>query len=203
MAWDTEATKQKLLNAAIEEFAERGFAGARIQEIAKKSGCNRERIYFYFNDKTGLFEAALVQQLVTALDDVPVRGSGPEAVADFAGRYFDFSTTRPALARLTVWEGLERGYPVAAEQRALRSTSKVAEIRKALPSSTPGEAEDLLLTIVTLCNAWVSTPNIHLVLTGAPDLLRRRASIVRISELLAHDTLKPPHGVSAIEETGI
>ncbi|NKG19824.1 TetR family transcriptional regulator [Paeniglutamicibacter terrestris] len=189
MAWDTEATKQKLLNAAIDEFAERGFAGARIQEIAKKSGCNRERIYFYFDNKIGLFEAALVQQLVTALDDVPVRGTGPEAVADFAGRYFDFSTTRTALARLTVWEGLERGYPVGAEQRALRSTGKVAEIQNALPSATMREAEDLLLTIVTLCNAWVSTPNIHLVLTGAPDLQRRRASIVRTSELLAQDTV--------------
>jgi AcrR family transcriptional regulator len=191
MAWDTEATKQKLLDAAIVEFAERGFAGARIQEISKKSGCNRERIYFYFGGKAGLFEAALIHQLVTALGDVPVRGSGPGAIADFAARYFDFSTMCPALARLTVWEGLERGYPVGAEQRALRSAGKVAEIRNALPSASEREAEDLLLTIVTLCNAWVSTPNIHLVLTGSPDPDRRRTSIMRTCELLARDILKP------------
>jgi hypothetical protein len=48
-------------------------------------------------------------------------------------------------------------------------------------------AEDLLLTIVTLCHAWVSSPNVPLVITGVPDEERRRAAIMRTSELLAQD----------------
>ena len=71
--------------------------------------------------------------------------------------------------------------------RALRSANKVAEIRTALPAATETAAEDLLLTIVTLCHAWVSSPNVHLVITGVPDGERRRASIMRTSELLARD----------------
>lgn len=187
MAWDTDATREKLLDAAIAEFSERGFAGARIHQISHASGCNRERIYFYFGGKSQLFEAALTRQLVTALEDLPLAGFGPEAVADFAGRYFDFSTGYPSLARLTFWEGLERGDPIDAERRALRSANKVAEIRRALPAVSETAAEDLLLTIVTLCHAWVSSPNVHTVITRTQDGKRRRASIMRTTELVARD----------------
>ena len=187
MAWDTDATRKKILDAAIAEFSERGFAGARIHQISQNSGCNRERIYFYFGDKAQLFETALTHQLVTALDDLPVVGSGPVAIADFAGRYFDSSRSRPSLARLTSWEGLELGRPVGAATRGLRSANKVTEIRGALPTASEAAVEDLLLTIVTLCHSWVSSPNVHLVITGTPDEERRRAAIMRTSELLAHD----------------
>jgi len=187
MAWDTDATREKILDAAIAEFSERGFSGARIHQISRSSGCNRERIYFYFGGKAQLFEAALTRQLVTALDDLPVVGTGPAAIADFAGRYFDFSRSSPSLARLTFWEGLELGHPVGAETRALRSANKVTEIRGALPTASETAAEDLLLTIATLCHAWVSSPNVHLVITGTPDEERRRAAVVRTSQLLAHD----------------
>src|SRR6476660_2426182 len=133
MAWDTEATRERLLDAAIREFSDRGFSGARIDQISKASGTNRERIYFYFGGKARLFEAALSRQLTASLEELPVLGSGPEAVADFAGRYFDASVSRPALARLTFWEGLERGTPVDAERRALLAGDKVNELRQALP----------------------------------------------------------------------
>ncbi|WP_374724957.1 hypothetical protein [Arthrobacter ginsengisoli] len=121
------------------------------------------------------------------MDDLPVVGAGAEAIADFAGRYFDLSRSRPSLARLTFWEGLERGHPVGAEARALRSANKVTEILGALPTATETAAEDRLLTIVTLCHAWVSSPNVHLVITGTPDGNRRRESIMRTSALLARD----------------
>jgi AcrR family transcriptional regulator len=189
MAWDTDATREKLLDAAITEFSDRGFSGARIHQISRISGCNRERIYFYFGGKAGLFEAALTRELVTALDDLPIVGSGPVAIAEFAGRYFDLSRSRPSLARLTFWEGLEQGHPVGAEARALRAATKVSDIRAALPTLSEAAAEDLLLTIVTLCHAWVSSPNVPLVVTGTPDEERRRASIMRTSELLARDAL--------------
>jgi AcrR family transcriptional regulator len=192
MAWDTDATREKLLDAAITEFSDRGFSGARIHQISRSSGCNRERIYFYFGGKAELFEAALTRELVTALDDLPLVGSGPVAIADYAGRYFDLSRSRPSLARLTFWEGLEQGQPVGAETRTLRAANKVSEIRDALPALSEAAAEDLLLTIVTLCHAWVSSPNVPLVITGTPDEKRRRASIMRTSELLARDALGMP-----------
>lgn len=193
MAWDTDATQERLLDAAIGEFSERGYSGARIHEISRKSGCNKERIYFYFGNKAKLFEAALTRELVTALDDLPIGGSGPSAVADFAGRYFDFAVSHPSLARLTSWEGLERAHPVGAEKRALQSADKVSELRIALPAISEAGAEDLLLTVVTLCHAWISSPTVHLVITGTPDKERRRAAVKRTVELLAQDAERADH----------
>lgn len=191
MAWDTEATRERLLDAAITEFSARGFSGARVDQIAKLSGTNKERIYFYFGGKAPLFEAALTRQLVTALEDLPVLGKGPGAIADFAGRYFDVSTREPCLARLTFWEGLERSEPVDAERRALRSETKVQELCRALPGLNKPEAEELLLTIVTLCHAWVATPNITAIVTPESRNHRRRAMIMRTAELLALDLAGP------------
>ncbi|MFC9935916.1 TetR/AcrR family transcriptional regulator [Glutamicibacter sp. NPDC127525] len=186
MAWNTEATRLNLLEAASDEFAKRGFSGARISEISRASGCNRERIYHYFGDKSGLFTAALLHRLVEALDIVPVAGVGPESIAEFAGRYFDYSHENPSLARLTLWEGLELGEPVGKNERIRRSARKISELHNALPLAQISEIEDLLLTIVSLCNASVSTSNIETVIIGEPELSRKRASITRTSWLLAH-----------------
>jgi hypothetical protein len=67
----------------------------------------------------------------------------------------------------------------------------VAEIRRALPGLSEAAGEDLLLTIGTLCHSWVSSPNINLLVTGAPDESRRRAAIMRTSELLARGAANP------------
>ncbi|QDT41327.1 HTH-type transcriptional repressor NicS [Gimesia alba] len=52
-----------ILKAAIEEFAERGVEGARIESVARKAKFNKSLIYRYFTDKHGLFEAALQSKL--------------------------------------------------------------------------------------------------------------------------------------------
>ena len=55
---NAESTKRRLLDAATAEFAERGFAGARIDRIAERAGTNKRMIYAYFGDKDQLLEAA-------------------------------------------------------------------------------------------------------------------------------------------------
>jgi len=78
---------------------------------------------------------------------------------------------------------------VVAESLKNHTANNVTEIRSALPALSEAAAEDLLLTIVTLCHAWVASPNVPLVITGPPDEERRRASIVRTGELLAQDAV--------------
>jgi AcrR family transcriptional regulator len=51
--------KAHLVDAAMEEFAREGYRGARIEAIARRAGCNRAMIYFYFDGKQRLFQAAL------------------------------------------------------------------------------------------------------------------------------------------------
>jgi TetR/AcrR family transcriptional regulator len=56
---DPDATKAKILAAAWHEFAQKGFAGARVDAIATRSGANKRMIYHYYGDKEGLFVAVL------------------------------------------------------------------------------------------------------------------------------------------------
>jgi AcrR family transcriptional regulator len=178
MAWDTEQTKNRLLDAAADEFGDHGFAGARIDRIGAGAGVNKERIYSYFGSKAGLFEAVITCHLIKGLDETPLTGTGPQAVADFAGAYFDASVLTPKLARLTAWEGLERTSPVGAEQRAVRASNKAAAIKAALPGITESGAQELLLTIVTLSHGWIVGRNLGLIITGDPDdNVRRRAHL--------------------------
>jgi AcrR family transcriptional regulator len=56
---DPERTRATILAAAIEEFTARGLDGARVDDIAERSGVNKRMIYYYFGDKSGLYLAVL------------------------------------------------------------------------------------------------------------------------------------------------
>ncbi len=56
---DPERTRATILAAAIEEFTARGLDGARVDDIAQRSGVNKRMIYYYFGDKNGLYLAVL------------------------------------------------------------------------------------------------------------------------------------------------
>ncbi|HEX6692959.1 MAG TPA: TetR/AcrR family transcriptional regulator [Burkholderiales bacterium] len=56
---DPERTRQKILEAATEEFARFGLGGARVDRIAARAGANKRMLYYYFRDKDNLFLAAL------------------------------------------------------------------------------------------------------------------------------------------------
>ncbi|MBS1164582.1 MAG: putative HTH-type transcriptional regulator, TetR family [Proteobacteria bacterium] len=56
---DADATRAKVLQAAIAEFADKGLTGARVDEIAARAGFNKRMLYHYFGSKEELFEAVL------------------------------------------------------------------------------------------------------------------------------------------------
>lgn len=56
---DPEWTKARLLEAARDEFAEKGLSGARVNTIAEAAGVNKQLLYYYFDDKDGLYAAVL------------------------------------------------------------------------------------------------------------------------------------------------
>ena len=60
---NAELTRRKILDAAVDEFAARGYAGARVDRIAASAGVNKRMIYHHFGNKLGVFEAALSDQV--------------------------------------------------------------------------------------------------------------------------------------------
>lgn len=60
MAEDGAAPRRdRILSAAALEFAQRGFAGARVERIAAAAGVNKQLLFHYFGSKRGLHDAAL------------------------------------------------------------------------------------------------------------------------------------------------
>lgn len=192
MAWDTERTRRRLLDAATAEFAEHGLAGARIDRIAQAAGVNKERIYQYFGKKDDLFAAVLDARLRASMDDVPMTGVGADAVGDYAGRLFDHHLADGVIPRLVFWEGLEGGGAAAANPaRIAYQQEKLMRFQALMPGVDRAIAGELLLTIVSLVNAWPVLGQLDRLLLGSGDpeadaqarpsrVAERRAAIVAI-----------------------
>lgn len=58
---DAQRTREDILNVARREFAERGYSGARVDDIADRTRTTKRMIYYYFGSKEQLFEAVLEQ----------------------------------------------------------------------------------------------------------------------------------------------
>jgi len=94
-------TRDRILEAATNEFAARGFAGARIGRIARHARVNRAMLYYYFRSKRGLFEETLRRASI---------GGGDWDQADPVGslvRWFRTAVQDPRRVRLLQWETLE------------------------------------------------------------------------------------------------
>lgn len=179
MAWDTEATRRKLLDAGARQFAALGCAGARMEAIGRDASVNKERVYRYFGNKQEFFAAVLSRELVTLLDGLTVSDSGPHGVADFAGRMFDRFHDRPTLPRLLAWESLELEQAVAIERRRPMCATTADSLRTALPGMSRHDAEQLLFTIISLTVTWGLLPRVSdAVLTQPAPYAERREAIV-------------------------
>lgn len=75
---DPEARPQQILDAAFAEFAQRGLAGARLDDIAKRAGVAKGTIYLYFPNKDALFKEMVRATTVTALAEAEAESRASE-----------------------------------------------------------------------------------------------------------------------------
>ncbi|MCP2334971.1 TetR family transcriptional regulator [Actinomadura rupiterrae] len=110
---DAERSKRLLLDAALDEFAAKGYAGARVQDIADRAGLNKQLISYYFGGKAGLYaaigEAWREREAEFATPDVPL----PE----LAVRYLERAFEEPRATRINCWVGLSGDYAEMPDER--------------------------------------------------------------------------------------
>jgi AcrR family transcriptional regulator len=110
---DPERTMGDILAVALQEFADKGLAGARIDEIAAATRTSKRMIYYYFGSKEGLYVAALeesyrrIRQIETGLhlDDLPPE----DALRKLVGFTCDYQWDNPNFVRLVMNENMHRG----------------------------------------------------------------------------------------------
>lgn len=62
-----DARPAELIEAGLREFAEKGFAGTRLEDVARRAGVSKATIYLYFADKEALFLAAVRSRVAPVL----------------------------------------------------------------------------------------------------------------------------------------
>jgi AcrR family transcriptional regulator len=117
---DPEGTRKNIIDIATEEFAENGFSGARVDEIAARTSTSKRMIYYYFGDKEGLFVAVLeaayarIRAIETSLDLAHIE---PEsAMRALVGFTFDYQNANENFIRLVMTENIHRGAHLARSQ---------------------------------------------------------------------------------------
>lgn len=107
----------RIVAAAREEFSRRGFDGARVEQIARRAGVNKQLLFYYFHSKRGLFSAVLARgavELEQALADLPVSGPRPlDRIRVALAAQFDFLATHPELVALLTQAGRSDARPFA------------------------------------------------------------------------------------------
>lgn len=101
-----DRTRERILVAALREFADRGFAGARVDTIAARSGCNKRMLYHYFNDKEGLFRAVLRHKISERIARVEAQSPGQDLVSAMP-EWFIQNCQDADWVRLLAWESLQ------------------------------------------------------------------------------------------------
>ena len=110
---DAERTRAELLTVATQVFAEDGYSGARVDEIAERTRTTKRMIYYYFGGKEQLYLAVL-EQAYTAVREIestlPVDDVAPlDALRQLAELTYDHHRDHPDFIRLVSIENIHRG----------------------------------------------------------------------------------------------
>jgi TetR/AcrR family transcriptional regulator len=123
---DAERSKAALLDAALEEFSAKGFAGARVREIAERAGVSKDLIAYHFGGKEGLYLAvqrAWLDQARRCADD-------EASLADSLERHLRGALDDPRPMRLLVWRGLAADGAAPPDASADADHPGVASLRR-------------------------------------------------------------------------
>jgi AcrR family transcriptional regulator len=162
-----EELQARILAAAIAEFAEHSFSGARIERISKRAKTVDRMLYYYFGSKERLYQSALehaysdlieAQRALLPNDD-PVRG-----MRELVEHSFRHYADHPEIVRLIVTENLLRAKYLKKSTRIRRTTMPLLQTVKDLLAAgqrqglfrPDADAERVLMTIMSLGFFYVS-----------------------------------------------
>jgi TetR/AcrR family transcriptional regulator len=183
-------TRERILEAAIAEFAERGFDGGRVDEIALRAGINKNVVYYYFGSKDDLFTAVLertYEEIRTRQRDLALRGLDPvegmRRLVIFTGRTW---SQFPHFQRLLHSENLHGGRHVARSERIAGMYNPLLETLNDLLARGHAagvfranvDPVDLYISITALSAHYVSHQHTFASIFGkrlmAPERLKQR-----------------------------
>ena len=158
---DRERTQVEILDVATKEFAEHGYSGARVDEIAERTRTTKRMLYYYFGSKEGLFVAVLERAYAAIREaerEVDVEHLDPvAAIRALAELTFDHHENHPDFIRLVSIENIHRGEHMGESLQAINAPA-VERIERILQAGREAgvfrrdvDAVDLHMLIRSYC----------------------------------------------------
>jgi len=182
---DPEATKARILAAAVREFSAKGISGARVDAIAERARVNKRMLYYYFESKEGLFREILRRRLAEGATKLLASDvADPDRLAERTERL----PSQREYMRLTMWEALETDpdRPVNEDLRRALYDGWVDAVREEqragnLPDDL--DAAQLVLSELCLTMGPFLLPQLTQLVTGKsvkdPEFLAEREEFLR------------------------
>jgi AcrR family transcriptional regulator len=129
---DPEQTRADILEVATREFAELGYSGARVDQIAERTRTTKRMIYYYFGNKEQLWIAVLERAYAgirAAEQAIDVEHLDPaSAIRRLAELTFDHHDSHPDFIRLVSIENIHRAEHLASSPEFARLNSPMIEL---------------------------------------------------------------------------
>ena len=178
-------SRERILEAALDEFAAKGFAGARVDLIARRARINKRMLYHYFGDKEGLFREVLRRKMAERAAWI---ASAPEDPVERLPFWFELACRDPQWIRLLEWEALQWDGPkVIDEARRQQAFAEARERFRQMQArgliSAALDPGQLLLSMMALTAYPLAFPQLARLATGLavsdPDFRAQRVRFLR------------------------
>lgn len=169
-----DARPEEIVSAALEVFGEHGYAGTRLEEIARRAGVTKGTIYLYFDSKEALFQSVVRDSIVPGIERAErsaaaFTGSSADLIRSLVLEFWQFigctglsvlpklvmaeATNFPEIARFYHREVVERGHRLFAF--ALRRGMDAGEFKSVdLRMATRIAIAPVLLAVVNKHSMW-------------------------------------------------
>ena len=173
VARDPENTRGRILNAALQEFSARGFAGARVGAITRRAQVNKRMLYHYFHDKEGIFRAVLRHKIGARQNQVAAQMPQNDLISSLP-LWFKQNCQDTEWVRLLAWESLQTVNDRVLDETERRRIARrsVADIKKKQAAGSLRKdvsAAHLQLAKISLAMFPFALPQIaRIILGGSP-----------------------------------
>jgi AcrR family transcriptional regulator len=184
-AAEEPTTAERILDAAEAAFAERGFAGTSLRDVASEVGIRIPSLYNHFSSKADLYQAVLARAIgaIQGVLDRVGRGELSNDARDVIGALMNVFQARPHIPRLLQYELLSGGDQLALvlDESVRPALGRGAEMLEQVSAGSRWKPQDrplLLLAFYNLLIGHFTSAPIYHVLTGedphAPEAIERQ-----------------------------
>jgi TetR/AcrR family transcriptional regulator len=195
-------SERRILAAAVEVFARKGFDGARTDEIAAKAGVNKAMIYYYFKSKDSLYtiivetvfeKVYLIISRHLSLFDV---NEPEQGLVSFVDSYVDFIYSHRIFVKVLLWD-LARGGAIVAGVAGKIMRDKVVQFGRIFEKAAkeghtrPVDPKHLLVSIIGMVLFFFLAEPVVRVIWGEEPLTPEHVADRKqhISSLILHGIL--------------